>query len=177
LFELYVDFVKTHLILSSFIQFAVLGLFGEYAGIWVQNKRIYNPFTLIQALLKSIGWGILGILIKYAFTGFVAFTNGIISHGLMPDSFKSPWIFAFFTSFFMNLLFGPQLMYLHRVFDNIIMNTSGFKGIEGALKTLIWFWIPAHTITFTLPVEYRIGIAAVFSVILGLILGFFKRKS
>jgi len=177
LFEAYVNFVKNNLILSSFVQFAILGLLGEYAGMWVREKRIFNPFGVVQSILKSIGWGILGIIIKYAFTGFVAFNNGLIEHGLLLRSFKSLWIFAFFTSFFMNILFGPQLMYLHRFFDNLIMKTKGYDEIEGALKTLIWFWIPAHTITFTLPVEFRIGLAALWSVILGIILGFFKRKN
>ncbi len=175
--DFYIEFVKNNIILSSFIQFAILGLLGEYAGIYVSKKRISKAFTLPQALLKSLGWGFLGILIKYAFTGFVAFTNGLIAHHLLPSSFACVWIFSFFTSFFMNTLFGPQLMFLHRFIDNLIVKRKGFKGIEGALKTLIWFWIPAHTITFTLPVEFRIGLAALWSVVLGVILGFFKQKS
>jgi len=38
------------------------------------------------------------------------------------------------------------------------------------LKTIPFFWIPAHTLTFLLPKEYRIVIAAFLSVVLGVIL-------
>ena len=41
-----------------------------------------------------------------------------------------------------------------------------------ALKSIVWFWIPAHTVTFMLPDVYRIGLAAVWSVVLGVILGY-----
>ena len=39
----------------------------------------------------------------------------------------------------------------------------------------IWFWIPAHTFTFTLPPEYRIICAAFLAIALGFILGLAKR--
>ena len=40
-----------------------------------------------------------------------------------------------------------------------------------AWRTLIWFWIPAHTLTFSLAVDYQVGLAALWSLALGLILG------
>jgi len=79
-------------------------------------------------------------------------------------------------SLFTNLLFGPQMMAFHRVEDNLIMGESGFKGIQRAWWTLIWFWIPAHTVTFCLPTEYQIGLAAVWGMVLGLILGLTKGR-
>jgi hypothetical protein len=69
------------------------------------------------------------------------------------------------------VFFGPQMMYFHRVEDNLILRRWSFAGIETALKTLVWFWIPAHTVTFALPKEYQIGLAALWSVALGIILG------
>jgi short-subunit dehydrogenase len=45
------------------------------------------------------------------------------------------------------------------------------------LKSLIWFWIPAHTITFMLPKPYQIGLAALWSIVLALILGIYKRQA
>ncbi|GAB1456387.1 hypothetical protein MASR2M48_16950 [Spirochaetota bacterium] len=48
-------------------------------------------------------------------------------------------------------MFGPLLMTLHRTTDNIISGTKGYKGIEKSLATLAWFWVPAHTVTFALP--------------------------
>jgi hypothetical protein len=43
-------------------------------------------------------------------------------------------------------------------------------------KTIPLFWIPAHTITFMLPAEWRMIFAAGLSVMLGLILGSVNRK-
>ncbi len=171
----YVVFVKKHLLLSAFIQFALLGTLGEFVGIWVAKKRFINPFSLGQVFLKMLGWGFLGIIIKYAFTGFVGFTRELIDHGLLGKIFTTKLLFAFSVSFFMNILFGPHLMFLHRFIDNLILHTNTYEGIKNSLLTLIWFWIPAHTFTFMLPVEFRIGVAALWSIVLGVIMGYFKR--
>ncbi|MHB1482983.1 MAG: hypothetical protein ACYCXH_11775, partial [Bellilinea sp.] len=84
---------------------------------------------------------------------------------------------AFAVSLFTNILFGPQMMAFHRLEDNLILGKKGFAGITRAWWTLIWFWIPAHTITFALPADYQIGLAAVWSLVLGIILGSSKTKS
>ena len=76
----------------------------------------------------------------------------------------------------MNILFGPQMMTFHRVTDNLIMKTRGFGGLEKSFMTLLWFWIPAHTVTFLLPEDFRIGLEALWSVALGVLMGFFKRR-
>ena len=44
-------------------------------------------------------------------------------------------------------------------------------------KTIPLFWIPAHTITFLLPAEYRILVAALLGIVLGVILGIASLKS
>ena len=44
------------------------------------------------------------------------------------------------------------------------------------MKTIPIFWIPAHTITFLLPSEYRVLSAAFLSIALGAILAFAKKK-
>jgi len=44
-------------------------------------------------------------------------------------------------------------------------------------KTIPFFWIPAHTVTFLLPPEYRVLTAAGLSLALGLILAFAKKKN
>jgi len=45
------------------------------------------------------------------------------------------------------------------------------------MKTVPYFWIPAHTLTFLLPSEYRILAAAMLSIALGLILTIAKKKN
>jgi hypothetical protein len=126
-----------------------------------------------------LAWGILGIIIKYGFTGMRGFLNGLIEHNMIMHMKSGTILYAFFLSVFTNIIFGPQMMTFHRVEENLIMKKKGFQGIENSFKTLIWFWIPAHTITFALPVDYQIGLAALWSVVLGIIIGSAKgnRKS
>lgn len=175
--EAYGQFVKEHLLLASFLQFALLGMVGELCGAWIARKNFSMPFTFIQTLLKMLGWGLLGIIIKYAFVAFSAIPDAWIQAKLLSACYVTTFVKAFLISAVMNMLFGPQMMYFHRFTDNLIMKTKGYAGIEKSLFTLIWFWIPAHTVTFLLPFEYRIGLASVWSVVLGVIMGYYKRKS
>jgi len=91
----------------------------------------------------------------------------------------------------LNLFFAPVFMAFHRITDMHIMNTAGtLKGFltpipvgkyvrEGdwhtfwnfvVKKTIPLFWIPAQTINFLLPEGYRVLVAAVYSIILGILL-------
>ncbi len=67
--------------------------------------------------------------------------------------------------------FGPQMMFFHRLEENLIFWEWNMEGLIAAFKTSIWFWIPAHTITFILPTKYQIGLAVLWSIVLGIILG------
>ncbi|MDO9695544.1 MAG: hypothetical protein Q7W56_12510, partial [Candidatus Latescibacteria bacterium] len=71
--------------------------------------------------------------------------------------------------------FGPQMMAFHRWEDNLILRRHGYAGITTAWWTLVWFWIPAHTVTFSLPADYQIGLAALWGLVLGVILGLSKK--
>jgi hypothetical protein len=98
---------------------------------------------------------------------------------------------AFAVGTTLNLLFAPVFMAFHRITDMHIMNTGGtLKKFltpipvgryiqEGdwltfwnfvIKKTIPIFWIPAQTLNFMLPEGYRILVAAVYSVILGILL-------
>jgi small-conductance mechanosensitive channel len=91
----------------------------------------------------------------------------------------------------MNLLFAPVFMIFHRITDTHILNTGGTltgfftplpvkKYIHDTDWTAFWdfvikktiplFWIPAQTLNFMLPEGYRILVAAIYSVILGILL-------
>ena len=76
----------------------------------------------------------------------------------------------------MNLQFGPFLVIIHRILDNGVMRVKNWNNIDKSLLSLLWFWLPAHTVTFMLPTPFQIGLAAVWSVVLGLILGFYNSK-
>jgi len=169
----YVAFVQAQPIVSAMIQFAILGTVGEVLGFWIRRGKGW-PFPFLVTLGKMLGWALLAILIKYAFIGFKGFVAALYEHGMLPGG-EEAIMRAFFISLWMNILFGPFLFASHRLLDNVIERKWNWAGLMGAMWTLLWFWIPAHTVTFSLPVDYQIGLAALWSVVLGMILGFFKR--
>jgi hypothetical protein len=172
----YVRWVSENVLFSAFIQFAILGSAGEALGIVASKRR--PPAKPLEWLAKALAWGILGILIKYAFTGFKGFLAILVDKAFLPRALEEITILrAFSLSILANSMFGPLLMFMHRTSDNLIARTKGYAGIDKSLATLAWFWIPAHTVTFALPMDFQIGLAALWSVALGIIMGFTKRKS
>jgi len=172
----YATWVSENVLLSAFIQFALLGSVGEALGIVAAKRRPSGK--PLEWLAKAVVWGLLGILVKYAFTGFKGFLSALVDRRYLPRSFEEIAILrALALSVLTNSMFGPLLMFLHRTSDNMIAGTKGYGGIEKSLATLAWFWVPAHAVTFALPMEYQIGLAALWSVALGLIMGFTKRKA
>jgi len=170
------EWISTNPIPAAAIQFSILGTLGEIIAYSLQIKRFGFPCSLLQMLGKVFAWALLGIIIKYGFTGMKGFTQALLDHHLLPALLGSGIGWAFIVSVFTNILFGPQMMLFHRLEDNLILGQKGFAGIQRAWRTLIWFWIPAHTITFSLPADYQISLAAVWSLVLGLIMGLSKSK-
>ncbi|HSN67543.1 MAG TPA: hypothetical protein VLS94_12955, partial [Fusibacter sp.] len=101
---------------------------------------------------------------------------------------------AFFTSLLMNTTFAPTFMAFHRYTDTYLDLKYGDKVAKPSvsqvvmridwkgfisftvLKSIPFFWIPAHTVTFLLPPEYRVLVAAYLSLALGLLLTIAKGK-
>jgi hypothetical protein len=170
----YVLWVKAHPLISAALQFAILGSLGELLAASCSRRKLAFPFTPVEFLLKMGAWAVLGVVIKYGFAGMKGFAHALVDGHFLPAFMGSGVGGAFAVSLFTNVLFGPQMMAFHRIEDNLIMRQRGFQGIERAWWTLLWFWIPAHTVTFCLPTEYQIGLAAVWGMALGLILGLSK---
>ena len=166
----YVIWVKANPLLSAALQFALLGTLGELLAASCVRRRPAFPFSARQFVLKVAAWAVLGVVIKYGFAGMKGFTHALVDGHFLPGFLGQGLGWAFALSLFTNLLFGPQMMAFHRVEDNLIMGSRGFQGIQRAWWTLLWFWVPAHTITFCLPTEFQIGLAAVWGMVLGLIL-------
>ena len=175
--ETYINWVINNPLVSAAVQFAFLGTLGEILSSCIQKKKLALSCTILQLLGKVLAWALLGIIIKYGFTGMKGFTRALLDHNLLPSIMASGLGWAFAVSVLTNIFFGPQMMFFHRLEDNLILRQWNFDGITVAWKTLIWFWIPAHTLTFSLPKAYQIGLAAVWSVGLGLIMGLTKRTS
>jgi hypothetical protein len=98
---------------------------------------------------------------------------------------------AFSVSTTLNLFFAPVFMAFHKITDMHIVQNNGtisgfftpinfrkqFVELDWATiwnfvfkKTIPLFWIPAQTINFMLPEEYRVLFAAFLSVVLGILL-------
>ena len=117
------------------------------------------------------------------------------------DFFTKPSWLQFFTAFtvgaMLNLFFAPILMTVHKITDTHIIQTGGtllgfftpvnvreiIAGINWRVqwdfvfkKTIPLFWIPAQTFNFLLPAEFRILVAAIYSIILGVILAIAAHK-
>ncbi|MDY6915484.1 MAG: hypothetical protein SVM86_04125 [Candidatus Cloacimonadota bacterium] len=173
----YICNVQAHPIIMAIIQFAILGTLGEAVSKWIINKKVSWPFDFKITLWKMIVWSILAIGIKYAFTGMSGFIKELVEHNLLPQSIITNNLGnAFAKSVVTNLQFGFFLVIFHRFLDNLPLKEKNWKNLDKGILCMIWFWIPAHTITFILPTDFQIGLAALWSVVLGIILGFFNRK-
>lgn len=175
--------------LMGFIKFAILATMGELLAIRIVTGDWTIPTGLIS---RAVIWGFLGMVIVLIFK---VFAGGVISAqkaGVLPFE-GSQIAFAFFTSSIMNLIFAPTMMAFHRFTDTYIdlkAETGEKVGIKDIteridwygfvsfviMKTIPMFWIPAHTITFLLPSEFRVLAAAFLSIALGAILAFAKKK-
>ncbi|OGS60066.1 MAG: hypothetical protein A3J79_04625 [Elusimicrobia bacterium RIFOXYB2_FULL_62_6] len=171
----YAQLVTANPILTAMVQFAVLGTFGDMVSKWLAARKVFMPFDARTTVLKMLEWAALAVCIKYAFTGFTGFVSALADHGLLPELGKPGTAFA--VSLAMNLQFGPFLVLAHRLLDNAIAGRANWDNLDKGMYSLLWFWVPAHTVTFILPPPFRIGLAAVWSVALGLILGFYNRKN
>ena len=168
----YVNLVIAHPILTAIVQFAILGTLGEIVSRWVVQKNFRYPFSFALTLWKMEVWAILAVCIKYAFVGIDGFVRALMEHGLLPQ--LNAFGFAFAKSALVNLQFGLFLVIFHRILDNMVLKEKNWHNLHKGMLSLLWFWIPAHTVTFCLAKPYQIGLAALWSVVLGFILGSFS---
>ncbi len=199
----YMQFNKEHGMIMSFLKFALLATLGEVIALRIQTGKYSEPgFGLVP---RMIVWGFLGLAINLAFqifsTGapsFLAYLGLSNAPEAMKGGFTSLKLLDSFTiSTTMNLIFAPVMMTVHKITDIHIVKTGGsirgffspilvaniFKNMNWDVmwnfvfkKTIPFFWIPAHTITFLLPAEFRVLFAALLGIALGLILAIAKGK-
>ncbi|HTR27157.1 MAG TPA: hypothetical protein VMI10_24510 [Terriglobales bacterium] len=188
----FLDATRAHPYLMGFSKFAVLATLGELLGLRIRMGTWKRPAGL---LYRVIVWGFLGSSLVLVFQTFNGGVNSAINAGLLP-SVDGRWrsiATAFWISAVMNLTFAPTMMAAHRVADAYIelramqrgpialadvvseIDWNSFFGFVVA-KMIPLFWIPAHTLTFLLPPEYRVLMAAVLSIALGAILAFAARS-
>lgn len=187
--DIFNNLTAAHPYLMGFVKFAILATLGELLAIRISSGDWKIPYGVVP---RALIWGFLGMVIVLIFGLFAGGVTSAMAKGMLPGG-DSKFLFAFFTSFTMNTTFAPTMMGFHRVTDTYIdIKGEGGKPTLKAitdridwngyvsfvlLKTIPFFWVPAHTITFLLPVEYRVLAAAFLSIALGALLAFGKRKS
>ena len=188
----------------SFIKFFFLATLGEIIGLRIKTGRYYyKGFGLFP---RAIVWGFLGMTIYAAFAIFASGTPVLLEKMgfkdaatiLFSDLSWRKVAVSFSIATALNLFYAPVMMTFHKITDTHILETGGtlrgffspiqfariFKGINWDVqwnfvfkRTIPLFWIPAQTITFLLPEEYRVLFAAFLGIVLGVILGVAALKS
>lgn len=203
LYNLYITFNKAHGMIMSFVKFALLATLGEVIGLRIKAGVYYKAdFGIIP---RAIVWGFLGLTIKMSFiifaTGVPLFLDymGVDEASLAMANAFSPTklLVAFAISAAMNTIYAPVMMTLHKITDTHIINNKGtIKGFFTPIKfseifiklnwnvqwnfvfkkTIPFFWIPAHTITFLLPPDFQVLFAALLGIVLGVLLAVASSK-
>jgi hypothetical protein len=197
LYEFFVWFSTAWAFTASFIKFAILATMGEMLGSRIRSG-IYLPAGF-AIFYRAVVWGFLGMTVKAAFMIFGGGVPLIASHFGMENPaavMAGPLtgarvLLAFAISTFLNIFYAPVLMVTHRVSDLHIAAAGGDRrkllkvpDVTRLLASIDWnsmwgivlkksiplFWIPAQTVNFLLPEEFRILVAALYSTVLGVIL-------
>lgn len=183
----FIYLTKSHTVTMGFLKFFILATMGEILGRRLE-KGLWQ-FKNINILQRAFTWGMFGVMFTYVFPIYSHGVDGLILSGRVPFIFDPTFTKAFYKSIFMNILFAFPMMSFHKFTDILIDQNKLFSRWDiyktfclvdwenmwrKVAPTILWFWIPAHTITFCLAEEYRIIMAAFLGVVLGLILSFKK---
>ena len=178
----FLSFASNSMMIAGFIKFFFLASIGDFIGLRIKSGYYRVPKNIF---FKAIVWGIIGSIIGLVFGFFSSTVATLQSKNILPFE-NVLFVTAFLTSLLMNLIFAPVMMSFHRITDTYLDGsdtiTTAFKEVNWRqfrnivlFKTIPFFWIPAHTITFLLPEEYRIIFAAILGIALGLLLSLFKK--
>lgn len=176
--------------ISGFFKVALLATLGELIKVRGKNGSWKMPFG--ELIAKFIVWGFYGMLFTIAFKIFGVGVGGISGGPIWPFSFENETMNHIFKGFsislWINLIFCYPMMMSHEYFNHVIAHKRLVGGEEffktlnahawGSFlpKTIIFFWIPAHTVTFCLPANYQILMSAFLSLALGFILTISAKK-
>lgn len=174
--------------LMGFIKFSLLATAGELIASYIISVNKTIP---VKIVLRFIIWGFIGMWITFMMKVYSNAVATMMASGALLGG-SSTFLRAFYTSLIMNTSFGPLFMAVHKCTDKMlelannkekITVSSVMKGIDWTgfvsftiFKTVPLFWIPAHTVTFLLPPQYQVMMAAALSVALGIFLSLNNRK-
>lgn len=199
----YISLTTKHPFFAGFCKFAFLATFGECLAQRILNGEYLPKNFGLPA--RALVWGLLGVCISIAFTIFSAgapYILAVLGFDWGPQALSGPFgmhkiITAFIVSAAMNTMFAPVLMIVHKIGDMRITESKGSltalfsKYDMGKMlgdidwrrmwklvlyRSIVFFWIPAHTVTFLLPSVFRVLFAAILGVVLGLLLAWAGRS-
>ncbi|WAW15041.1 Mpv17/PMP22 family protein [Peptostreptococcus equinus] len=178
--------ILTNHYVLSFIKFAILATLGEIIACSIKNKKFTVPHSIGARMLI---WGLLGVWIAFMMGIFAdSMATKLTKAGLDLSTLFGTFIFGLVTSLVMNFCFGPVFMVFHKHTDTYLELRHQDRNKKITLKdicnnidyyayaknvligTIPTFWIPAHTITFMIPADFRVLFAAFLSICLGIIL-------
>lgn len=174
--------------IMGFIKFALLATAGELIASYIISV---NKTVPVKIVWRFIIWGLIGVWISFMMKVFSTAATNMMASGMLPGN-DNNFLRALYTSVLMNTSFGPTFMAVHKMTDKILelsakkekitmvnvvtgIDWNAFFGFT-ILKTVPLFWIPAHTVTFLLPPQYQVMMAAALSVALGVFLSLNSRK-
>lgn len=194
--QVFITFTKAHPYGMGFAKFAVLATMGELLALRIGHGRWKKPPGVVW---RAAIWGLIGILVVLMFEMFSSGVAGAAAKGLLwvGEAGVAKYMVPFLISFTMNTIFAPTFMIAHRITDTYIDLACGegvpwrkitlgqvvahidWKGMICfvVLKTIPFFWIPAHTVVFLLPPEYRVLVAAYLAIALGAILSYGRKEN
>lgn len=184
--DAFLSFASNYKYIGGFIKFFVLASLGDLLSNYLKHKRFVWPSYFI---VRGIIWGFIGILIVVMFPLYFNGVSALFDEGLLP--FESRFTEALYTSILMNITFGAMMMLAHFTSDGYLDYKKERLSLKETMqkinyplfmhrtffKVIPLFWIPAHTVTFLLPNEYRVLFAATLGIALGFILGVTKRMN
>ncbi len=168
----------------GFLKVSLLGTFGECLKTRIKT----GTWKINHPVQRFILWGLFGIWFAWVFPLFRGgVTTALIAKNLW---FGGPNVVqAFSKSLWINVLGGyAYFMMLSHEYLNNMIEKQGFIGAQefkdklntrvwfpclswsSIPVTILWFWLPAHTITFSLPGHFQVLCAAMLSIALGFIL-------
>ncbi len=168
--------------ITGFLKVAILASFGEM----IKTRGRTGSYRTDKLWAKFLVWGLYGMLFTIAFPIFAIGVEKLSGTAIWPfacdSGFCKTLVCAFSTSLWLNLIFCYPMMLSHEWFNRCIAEKRLLGGTEfirsldpvvwGSFlpKTILIFWIPAHTVTFCLPPDFRILMSAFLSLALGFIL-------
>lgn len=205
LYEAYKQFNGNHAVLMGGIKFAVLSTLGEIIALRIRTGGYgLKGFGVVPRMVVWFFLGAWIVMAMRVFgagapllADYIAGAEGKVVAAMSGGLSGYKFFGAFFISLLQNTAFAPVFMTLHKITDTHIMSYGGrlsclarpidmggiMSGINWRVqwsfvfkKTIPFFWIPAHTVTFMLPAEYQVLFAAFLGVVLGVILAFAANK-